>query len=60
MIESPCLNICTYLEAKGLCTACGRTGNEIAQWPVANEAQKQRILCNARERLLTLQPEPLS
>jgi len=49
--ESPCKLICTLDITVGVCTACGRTRDDIAGW--SNYSRAQRALANieAKKRL---------
>jgi uncharacterized protein len=51
---SPCRDICTLDGSKSWCTGCGRTLEEIANWPQASEAAKRLILEQLPERLLSM------
>ncbi|MDD3762233.1 MAG: DUF1289 domain-containing protein [Nevskiales bacterium] len=48
-IASPCVQICT-LDAGNVCTGCGRSLEEIAQWGAATVSRKRQILMAAAER----------
>jgi uncharacterized protein len=49
---SPCNGICTLDPASGFCRGCGRTIEEIAQWPRLSAEEKRRVLAQlpSRER----------
>lgn len=47
---SPCIKVCQLNPAQ-VCIGCGRSLEEIAQWPGAAAEQQRRILENARQRL---------
>jgi predicted Fe-S protein YdhL (DUF1289 family) len=47
---SPCIGVCT-LDAEEICHGCGRSLEEIAGWPYADEAGKQAIVRLARQRV---------
>jgi|AntDeeMinimDraft_5_1070356.scaffolds.fasta_scaffold00682_11 hypothetical protein len=38
MVSSPCTNVCTVDD--GVCTACGRTLEDIANWASMTEAER--------------------
>ena len=38
MVTSPCTNVCTV--EHGVCTACGRTLDDIANWAAMTEAER--------------------
>ena len=40
---SPCTGICS-LDAQGLCEGCFRTGDEITQWTLMDDAQRQHLM----------------
>lgn len=40
-VPSPCNNVCEMNPQTGLCKACFRTINEIAQWGVATESARR-------------------
>ncbi|WP_237213705.1 DUF1289 domain-containing protein [Falsiroseomonas oryziterrae] len=48
-IRSPCVKLCV-LDARNVCEGCGRTLDEIAAWPAADEATRRAILATAAER----------
>lgn len=47
---SPCTGVCR-LDTGGTCTGCGRSMDEIAEWPWASAARRREIAAAARERL---------
>ncbi|MBS0378373.1 MAG: DUF1289 domain-containing protein [Proteobacteria bacterium] len=46
---SPCINVCT-LDARGLCTGCLRSGEEIGRWLAMSAEEQWRLLEVLRER----------
>ncbi len=50
MIDSPCNNICTPDPESGLCTGCGRTFEEIVNWPRYTNKQKKNVLKELKYR----------
>lgn len=46
---SPCVSICA-LDADDICLGCFRTGDEITDWFIADDARKREILRNAETR----------
>ncbi len=46
---SPCVSICA-LDADDICLGCFRTGDEITDWFIADDARKREILRNAEAR----------
>jgi uncharacterized protein len=57
-VLSPCVNICRLDEATGWCIGCGRTGNEIARWGAASDAEREAILVRLHARLAILRSSP--
>ncbi len=49
-IPSPCVGICTLDPETGLCHGCMRTGDEIREWPRADNPRKLEIVQALRER----------
>jgi uncharacterized protein len=45
---SPCIAVCRLDPTTGLCIGCGRSIDEIAQWPDLDETARQRILDRLR------------
>lgn len=43
-IASPCINVCRMDPARGLCTGCLRTLDEIARWARLDDTARQQIL----------------
>jgi len=50
-MESPCVKICLYDPARGLCSGCGRTLEEIAGWTSLSEEERSRIMAELPRRL---------
>ncbi len=50
-MQTPCVKICVYDAARGLCAGCGRTLEEIAQWADLSEAQRRAIMAELPRRL---------
>ncbi|TXI83966.1 MAG: DUF1289 domain-containing protein [Cupriavidus sp.] len=48
-VPSPCVQICK-LDAGNICTGCGRSLAEIAEWSSASNQRKQKISDAARQR----------
>lgn len=53
-ISTPRVNICIVDPARDLCVGCGRTLEEIAEWPKLSEEERQRIIATLHERLARL------
>ena len=49
-IKSPCVKICTLED--GVCIGCGRTQDEIREWVIMTDNQREKIM----ERLKTTSP----
>ncbi|TWT34647.1 DUF1559 family PulG-like putative transporter [Blastopirellula retiformator] len=47
---SPCTGVCRLRTPENDCVGCGRTIQEIARWPLADDEDKRRILRLSRER----------
>jgi uncharacterized protein len=43
-IQSPCRNICALDDKREICTGCGRTLPEIANWSALTPAQREAIM----------------
>lgn len=48
-VRSPCVKLCV-LDARNVCEGCGRTLDEIAAWPAADEATRHAIVAAAALR----------
>ena len=53
-MESPCVKICTYDPATGLCQGCGRTLAEIGAWFSMTDAQRRAVMEELPSRLKAL------
>ncbi len=42
-ILSPCTGICS-LDTTGFCEGCLRSGDEITQWSLMSDAERQRLM----------------
>lgn len=51
-MESPCLKICTFDKARGVCTACLRTIDEIARWGSMSDSERAGIMAALTQRRL--------
>lgn len=49
---SPCISICQMNPQSGLCMGCHRTIDEIADWSVLSEEEKQAVLSAIDARVL--------
>ncbi|MGQ0833570.1 MAG: DUF1289 domain-containing protein [Gammaproteobacteria bacterium] len=46
---SPCINVCA-LDAKGVCSGCLRTVDEIARWTTMSAEEQWRVVAALAER----------
>lgn len=53
-MESPCVKICTYDAASGLCSGCGRTLEEIGAWFSMTDEARRAVMQQLPERLKAL------
>jgi len=56
-VESPCVGICA-LNPQSVCTGCGRTLAEIAEWSQASDSRKQIVVDHAARRRAELALPP--
>lgn len=49
-VTSPCINVCRMDDARGVCTGCLRTLDEIAGWSRASDEAKRAILAAIAQR----------
>ncbi|MGH8460531.1 MAG: DUF1289 domain-containing protein [Stenotrophobium sp.] len=49
-MASPCIKVC-QLDAADICSGCGRSLSEIAEWSQAATTRKQQIRAAAQQRL---------
>lgn len=54
--DSPCTGVCK-LNREGVCIGCGRTLDEISQWPAASDARRHAIVAAARARRAAQNPK---
>ena len=50
MTNSPCIDICTIDSESGLCVGCGRTQEEISNWSMKNNEEKEQLLVKVKSR----------
>jgi predicted Fe-S protein YdhL (DUF1289 family) len=50
-VESPCNRICLYDPVRQLCSGCGRTLEEIADWSAFSDEERRRIMAELPARL---------
>jgi uncharacterized protein len=53
-MESPCIKICTYDQASGLCCGCGRTLAEIGNWFSMTDDERSAVMEQLPQRLRAL------
>ena len=53
--RSPCVSICA-LDVDDICIGCYRSADEVTDWFLADEEEKQAILERARERMRLANP----
>jgi predicted Fe-S protein YdhL (DUF1289 family) len=53
-MESPCIKICTYDQASGLCSGCGRTLAEIGNWFSMTDDERSAVMEQLPQRLRAL------
>lgn len=51
MSDSPCLNVCLYDDATGICMSCGLTAEESQKWDRIPEDERLRILDELPKRM---------
>ena len=49
MVQSPCIQVCQLQD--GVCKGCHRTSDEIENWILLTEAQKEEIVSRVQESL---------
>ena len=55
-LDTPCIQVCVVDPATRLCTGCGRTLAEIAQWSRLDAVERRRIMAELPERLRAMRP----
>ena len=53
-VTSPCIKVCTLDTETGWCYGCGRSGQEIASWLKATDAERMAILAALPGRMRQL------
>ena len=53
-VLSPCVDICEIDGATGWCVGCGRTGDEIGEWPDSGDMRRQAIVDALPPRIAAL------
>jgi uncharacterized protein len=54
-VESPCISVCE-LDENNVCRGCFRTLEEIGQWPLASDIQRNEFLRLSKVRGQLAQP----
>lgn len=49
-VPSPCISVCQIDEADGRCIGCGRSLDEIRDWPILTAEEKRALLERLRSR----------
>lgn len=49
-LKSPCIKLCEVEDEGKFCKECGRSLEEIAEWPVATSSRKKEIKKNSKKR----------
>jgi predicted Fe-S protein YdhL (DUF1289 family) len=49
--KTPCVGICQVVEGWGICYGCGRRLDEILDWSLVPDPEKDRIMVQCRDRL---------
>lgn len=57
-IESPCIAVCA-LDEDDVCIGCYRTGDEITDWFMADDAERREIIKRCEQRRREAQPVQL-
>jgi predicted Fe-S protein YdhL (DUF1289 family) len=50
-MESPCVKTCVLDPASRLCTGCGRSLNEIADWARLDDAERRKVMAELPSRM---------
>lgn len=56
---SPCIGICRLHDDARVCIGCGRTGDEIAGWRRADDAERHAVVSSLPARLSALDAQPI-
>jgi predicted Fe-S protein YdhL (DUF1289 family) len=49
-MKSPCIKVCQMDPARGLCTGCRRTLDEIARWSAMSDAERETVMAELEKR----------
>jgi uncharacterized protein len=55
---SPCIDICTLDASASVCTGCGRTIAEIAEWGLATASRQHEIVRRSSAQLRSMGSQP--
>ena len=58
MSASPCILVCSIDMETGWCFGCGRTGDEIATWGAASEAERDVVRAALPARMAAIERKP--
>lgn len=50
-VDSPCQLVCYIDKGSNMCLGCGRTPEEIANWPLRSKTDRDRILSELPARM---------
>ena len=50
-MQSPCVKFCVLEPGSGLCSGCGRTLDEIADWGTLSDEERRRIMAELPSRM---------
>ena len=56
-METPCVKICVFDPGSGLCSGCGRSLDEIADWLNLSADERRRIMAELPQRMKKLKPD---
>jgi predicted Fe-S protein YdhL (DUF1289 family) len=57
-MQTPCILVCSIDMNTGYCFGCGRTREEIGEWTLFSDEQRQHIMGSLPARLETLERRP--
>ena len=49
-VPSPCVRVCLYDPASGVCQGCHRTLDEITDWPIYTPDEQREVVARAARR----------
>ena len=54
---SPCIRVCSFNSERGYCMGCGRTIEEIEDWSVLTEEEKEVVILRSLDRINEKEPK---